>query len=114
MGNYNVLSRPEALRLFQSIESPSESFAIRPESVKLIRKEEKIEDLVLSGCKIVEGTIHSASVLGTILRYSVDAAGVRLTIDVLNDGRTIGSLDQRNVRLMLDPEHLLHLEKEGA
>lgn len=114
MGNYNVLSRPEALRLFPNIDGAAEGFALRPEAIKLVDPDENMEDSLQAGSAVVAATIHSASVLGTILRYTVEAAGVQLTIDVLNDGRAISSQDQTDVRLVLDPLQLLHLEKEGA
>ncbi|RUS43922.1 ABC transporter ATP-binding protein [Cohnella sp. AR92] len=113
MGSYNVLTRPEAMRLFGRLEGSSDSFALRPESVKLIRPDEE-EGARAGGKRIVEGTVDSVSVLGTILRYTVDSGGVRLTIDVLNDGRSIGIGERGSVRLALDPSQLLQLEQEGA
>ncbi|MBB6634678.1 ABC transporter ATP-binding protein [Cohnella thailandensis] len=114
MGSYNVMTRPEALRLFGSLEGSSDSYALRPESVKLIGMEEDPSGHAGRGKRIVDGTVDSVSVLGTIVRYSIEAAGVKLTIDALNDGRLIGIGERRNVRLALDCSQLLQLEKEGA
>jgi putative spermidine/putrescine transport system ATP-binding protein len=115
MGSYNVLTRPEAMRLFGQLEGSSDSFALRPESVKLVRTgDESAAQVQAGGKRIVEGTIDSVSVLGTILRYTVDSNGVRLTIDVLNDGRSVGIGERRSVSLALDPSQLLRLEREGA
>jgi putative spermidine/putrescine transport system ATP-binding protein len=113
MGSYNVLSRPEALRLFEQVDSRAESFAIRPESVILLN-EKTHNEAVHAGKRIVEGTIHSVTILGNIIRYSIDAAGVRLTIDALNDGRSLRTGERSLVSLALDDSQLLHLEKEGA
>ncbi|OAB42254.1 ABC transporter ATP-binding protein [Paenibacillus glacialis] len=113
MGSYNVLTKPEALRLFERIDSASESFAIRPESFILLDEEGR-KDALYAGKRIVDGNVHSVSILGNIIRYSIDAAGVRLTIDALNDGRSFRIGDQGPVSLALDDSQLLHLEKEGA
>jgi putative spermidine/putrescine transport system ATP-binding protein len=113
MGSYNVLTRSEALRLFDQVDSSAESFAIRPESVILLDERAR-EEIAYPGKRIVEGTVNSVSILGNIIRYSIDAAGVQLTIDILNDGRSLRIGERSNVRLALDHSELLRLEKEGA
>ncbi|MNU11250.1 hypothetical protein D3C72_2589560 [compost metagenome] len=62
----------------------------------------------------MEGTVHSASILGNVIRYAIDAAGIRLTVDALNDGRSRRLEEDRKVALALDRAQLLQLEKEGA
>ncbi|UMV49186.1 ABC transporter ATP-binding protein [Paenibacillus macerans] len=115
MGSYNVLSRAEALRLFGSVEGEAESFAIRPESLVLASKDRGDGDEQAdAGKQIVEGTVHSASILGNVIRYTIDAAGIRLTVDALNDGRSPQLGDNSPVNLALDQSQLLQLEKEGA
>jgi putative spermidine/putrescine transport system ATP-binding protein len=113
MGSYNVLTKPEALRLFERVDSTAESFAIRPESVTLLSEETR-KEAVLAGKRIVDGTIYAVSILGNIIRYSIDVAGVRLTIDALNDGRSLRIGERSLVSLALDDSQLLHLEREGA
>lgn len=113
MGSYNVLTRPEALRLFEQLDSAAESFAVRPESVILLSEETR-KEAVLSGKRIVDGTIYSVTILGNIIRYSIDVAGVRLTIDALNDGRSLRIGERSHVSIALDDSQLLHLEREGA
>ncbi|BBI34619.1 ABC transporter ATP-binding protein [Cohnella abietis] len=113
MGSYNVLTRPEALRLFEQLDSASESFAIRPESVLLLSEETR-SDAVHAGKRIVEGTVYSVTILGNIIRYSIDVAGVMLTIDTLNDGRSLRIKERSLVSLALDGSQLLHLDREGA
>ncbi|MNW49800.1 Sulfate/thiosulfate import ATP-binding protein CysA [compost metagenome] len=113
MGSYNVLTRPEVLRLFGSVSSEAECFAIRPESLVLVGEGSEGESSV-TGKQIVDGTIHSVSILGNIIRYVIDAAGVRLTVDTLNDGRSLRVREQSQVSLALDDTQLLQLEKEGA
>ncbi|MFC3800759.1 ABC transporter ATP-binding protein [Cohnella sp. GCM10012308] len=111
MGSYNVLSRADASKLFGNVDSAAHSFAIRPESVVLLTG--RTEPLG-SGRRVAEGMIRSVSILGNVIRYAVEAAGVRLTIDALNDGRSLPLAEQSPVLLALDESQLLHLEKEGA
>lgn len=113
MGSYNVLTRPEVMVLFRGMDSLSQSFAIRPEAVRLFPSGEVNQETV-SGYTLVDGTIHSVSVLGNIIRCTVDTSGIRLTVDLLNDGRWLRLREQDKVTLALDPAELLHLEKEGA
>jgi putative spermidine/putrescine transport system ATP-binding protein len=114
MGSYNVLSRGEALRLFGDEIGFSDSYALRPESVRLLPASQGALAEGERGYRTVEGKIESISVLGNILRYFVIAADVRLTIDLLNDGRSLREDGSGGVRLALDPSQLLALEKEGA
>ncbi|WP_256758577.1 ABC transporter ATP-binding protein [Cohnella sp. WQ 127256] len=116
MGSYNVLSHMEATRLFGEGIGSAASFALRPESVRLlsVNKSTNEYDEIAAGKRIIEGTIDSVHVLGNVIRYVVETTGVRLTIDILNDGRSLRTDEQRVVRLALDPSQLLQLEKEGA
>ncbi|CAM4253878.1 ABC transporter ATP-binding protein [Paenibacillus phoenicis] len=113
MGSYNVLTRAEALRLFGTVPGDAESYAIRPEALSLIGPEQAA-DPAHAGKPIVEGNVHSASILGNVIRYAIDAAGIRLTVDVLNDGRSRRFEENRPVTLVMDHAQLLQLEKEGA
>lgn len=113
MGSYNVLSRPEALSLFREIHSAADRFAIRPEAVTLLTEDEELFGIA-DGKMDVSGVVHAVSVLGNIIRVTVDAAGIRLTVDLLNDGRWMGVREGATVTLLLDPAQLLHLEREGA
>lgn len=113
MGSYNVLTRTEALQLFGQVNRTAESFAIRPEALVLVTGSAR-NGAELAGKRIVEGKVHSVSILGNIIRYAVDAAGVRLTVDALNDGRSLRMGEQSLVTLALDDSQLLQLEREGA
>ncbi|GGF65944.1 spermidine/putrescine ABC transporter ATP-binding protein [Paenibacillus albidus] len=113
MGSYNVLTRAEALLLFRNVDSTADRFAIRPEAITLLREGEGRTEAV-EGCILAGGSVHSVSVLGNIIRLTVDTAGIRLTVDQLNDGRWLRIQEKDNVTLALDPSQLLHLEREGA
>ncbi|MFC5469274.1 ABC transporter ATP-binding protein [Cohnella suwonensis] len=110
IGSYNVLSRAEAVRLFGAEVGEADSFALRPESVKLLPEGESAG----GAGREAEGTIGTVHVLGNVIRYAVNASGVGLTIDKLNDGRSLRAAEGGAVRLALDPSQLLPLEKEGA
>ncbi|WNS41918.1 ATP-binding cassette domain-containing protein [Paenibacillus sp. MMS20-IR301] len=113
MGSYNVLSRAEALALFRRIESRADRFAIRPESVTLLAAGERVQDDA-DGLIDVHGEVQAVSVLGSIIRATVVAEGIALTVDLLNDGRWLRVREGDRVTLLLDPAQLLHLEQEGA
>lgn len=113
MGSYNVLSRADVMRLFGTVNSDAESFAIRPESMVLVSKDREDEQ-AYTGKKTVEGSVYSASILGNVIRYAIDAGGIRLTVDALNDGWSQRMSENSRVKLVLDDAQLLQLEKEGA
>lgn len=113
MGSYNVLTRSEAMTLFQMIDSPADRFAIRPEAITLLNEgDEHLE--MTDGAHLVSGIIKSVSVLGNIIRSTVETTGILLTVDLLNDGRWLQVRAGDRVTLALDSSQLLHLEREGA
>ncbi|TEI26492.1 ABC transporter ATP-binding protein [Pseudomonas aeruginosa] len=72
IGNYNLLDAEQASRLLG--QPCAHQVAIRPESLRL-------------GNEPSEGVpalVRSHSLLGNVIRYRVEAAGVELTVDVLN------------------------------
>lgn len=113
MGSYNVLTRPEVMALFLEIDSSADSFAIRPEAVALLNEGADHQE-VTPGAQVVSGIIKSVSMLGNIIRCTVETAGIILTVDLLNDGQWFWVREGENVTLALKPTDLLHLEREGA
>lgn len=72
IGNYNLLEAAQATRL---LERPfQQKVAIRPESLRLS----------MDASDGIPVQVLSHSLLGNVIRYRVDAAGVELTVDVLN------------------------------
>ena len=114
MGSYNVLTYSEAVRLFGDGIGRAESYALRPESVRLLAGPGERDFFGSDSARVAEGTIDSITVLGNVVRYFVSANGVRLTVDRLNDGSALRMETGGGVRLALDPSQLLQLEKEGA
>ncbi|WP_152221693.1 ABC transporter ATP-binding protein [Pseudomonas sp. SCB32] len=72
IGNYNLLEAAQATRL---LDRPfQQKVAIRPESLRLS----------MDAGDGIPVRVLSHSLLGNVIRYRVDAAGVELTVDVLN------------------------------
>ncbi|MEK4463732.1 ABC transporter ATP-binding protein [Paenibacillus sp. FSL H8-0282] len=113
MGSYNVLTRSEVMTLFRGIDSTKDRFAIRPEAVTLLHEGAGLHE-VAAGVQLVDGIIKSVSVLGNIIRCTVEVEDICLTVDLLNDGRWLRLVEGANVTLALKPSELLHLEREGA
>lgn len=92
IGNYNLLDAESASRL---LERPVHSrLAIRPEAIALS----------LSGT--LDGQVRSHSLLGNIIRYRVEARGVKLLVDVLNRSSADLYPDGQRVSLSIDPTAL--------
>lgn len=113
IGSYNVLAREEAAKLFGDGIGAAASFALRPESVKLLPEGggQDQEAAPANTRRIVAATVDNVHVLGNVIRYFVSAEGVRLTVDKLNDGQSPwGGAGRGAVKLALDPSQLLELE----
>ncbi|BBN62391.1 ABC transporter ATP-binding protein [Pseudomonas sp. KUIN-1] len=96
IGNYNLLEADDATRLMQR---PINSrVAIRPESIQLSLTGE------------LEGEIRSHSLLGNVIRYRVQARGVKLVVDVLNRSADDLHPDGRRVTLNIEPSALCALD----
>lgn len=78
IGNYNILTREEFIRLTGENNVQAEEMAIRPETIELSAEHVKIEREYQ--CM---GTIEESIPRGNILRYKVNVKGVILTSDVL-------------------------------
>ncbi|MBO3274425.1 ABC transporter ATP-binding protein [Pseudomonas schmalbachii] len=91
IGNYNLLDATQASRLLgRTVER---QVAIRPESLRLNPEPGDA----------IEARVLSRSLLGNIIRYRVEAAGVELTVDVLN--RSAERLYPAGSRLGLQIDH---------
>ena len=92
MGNYNLLDAAQAKTLFgMDIRC---QLAIRPESI----------DVRAAGSEGSPARIVRHQLLGNVIRYQVEAAGVTLLVDVLN--RSAASLlpDGASIALQFSPE----------
>ena len=70
IGNYNLLDADAASRLL--LRPITSRVAIRPEAIQI------------GAQGSIEGQVRSHSLLGNVIRYSVEARGVELLVDVLN------------------------------
>lgn len=143
IGNYNVLGPEEAGRLHGLSAQPGVSYAIRPESITLIPVDHDgnplIESRETAAAAIasaslgqgasgrsgtgtggtpftVPGKVVSLVMLGNILRYEVEAAGLSLTVDCLAS-QGLGAFrpgEQSDVILSINPADCIPLEKDGA
>ena len=114
IGHYNVLAREEAARLpgFAAAAPDAGSYAIRPEAIRLAPS--PAAGSSEGGALTVPGVVRSVTVLGSIVRYVVEAAGLSLTVDRLNEGGAAGIGEGDGVVLTMDRSQLLPLAKEGA
>ncbi|RWR03129.1 spermidine/putrescine ABC transporter ATP-binding protein [[Pantoea] beijingensis] len=89
MGNYNLLSPEQAMRLTQR--AYSGQVAIRPEAIVICSPEQGIP-----------ATIVSHSLLGNVIRYRVSVHDIELQVDVLN--RSVADLHPagRSIGLHID------------
>jgi putative spermidine/putrescine transport system ATP-binding protein len=79
IGHYNILSPDEFNRLTGGREKSSADVAIRPETIEITagRKEEN------ENYYQIEGVIKDNTPHGNVLRYTIDANGVKIKADVL-------------------------------
>lgn len=78
MGNYNILTRNEFFFATRSEISGGGEIAIRPETLRIASQPfEEPEDYMF------DGTVVDNTARGNVLRYLVDAGGVKLHVDVL-------------------------------
>ncbi|MEK4513277.1 ABC transporter ATP-binding protein [Paenibacillus anaericanus] len=135
IGNYNVLEPEQAARLAGLAKVPDISYAIRPESIILLPGEgmpstwngsqEFIAATTLSGYATPPfsggdiplywtGKVVSMTMLGNILRYSVESEGVLLSVDILAGQGTYRPSEQSEVTLCVYTSQCIPLEKDGA
>ncbi len=79
IGQYNILSRLEAMRLMGR-EVEGTRFVIRPEVIR-IQAEGKETD---GSGRLIAGIVRRSTMMGNILRYSIEAEGVLLLVDQLH------------------------------
>ena len=78
IGNYNILTASEFIRVTGKPYEASEDVAIRPETISVSRT---VKDV--ANAYHFEGIIKNNTPRGTVLRYDIDVNGVMLKADVL-------------------------------
>lgn len=82
IGNYNVMGGTVLCKLAGPNVQASIQYAIRPETILMERKE--ISADIQGDFYRMNGTIQEVTVLGSVLRYTVDVDGNSWTVDRLN------------------------------
>lgn len=101
IGNYNILDQEQCGRLFQGYEGVT--VAIRPEIILLGSEAGSGDDAYHIAGKVVGQIPH-----GNIIRYTVEANGVRLNVDRLYDGTSM-PVEGQDVWLTIRKEDILTL-----
>ncbi|WP_256760872.1 ABC transporter ATP-binding protein [Cohnella sp. WQ 127256] len=82
IGNYNVWSRDQLKGIpMNGVPSQGEMFAVRPEAIQLVSTEQAGH----IGEYTADGTITMATILGNVMRFDVDVAGLNIRVDMLNE-----------------------------
>jgi len=93
IGNYNVLTGAQLSELSGGagvfLQGTADAYALRPEAVRLHPAGDARADMDSLASFAVPAIVREMSVLGNILRYTIAAgdSGVKLTVDVINEGR---------------------------
>lgn len=119
IGNYNVLTPEHVARLeglgARNSDGSNESYAIRPESIRLLPLGEENAEAEPPGSTLPlrwSGKVTSMTMLGNILRYSVEVSGLSLTVDMLAGGGEFRPTEQSEVILAVSPDQCIRLEQD--
>jgi len=101
IGHYNVLSPSDAAQLLKTKALDCKVVAIRPEAITFDKPEGKLT---------FTGKVTQLSMLGSVIRYHLDCAGIPIHMETVNHNTkplTAGDV----VQLYLDPTDLLQIDK---
>jgi putative spermidine/putrescine transport system ATP-binding protein len=108
IGNYNVWSRDQLKGIpLQGLPEQGEMFAVRPEAIRLVNDDHVVDIHELSS----SGYVTMATILGNVIRFEVNMAGLNVTVDILNeqglDRPSIGA----PVKLIISHAELKNIKK---
>jgi putative spermidine/putrescine transport system ATP-binding protein len=110
IGNYNVWSREQLQgRPVSGVPGHGEMFAVRPEAIRFAGQNEE------AGTDDVEadGKVSLVTILGNVLRFEVDVAGLPVTVDMLS-GQSIDHLGTGTpVRLLIPRSEWKNVQKSS-
>lgn len=108
MGNYNILKKEDLQHMIKDINGKPDGhlFAVRPEVIKM-----RID---LSGYdntteRYFSGKITDIIVLGSILRFHIEAEGITVTVDVLNNDENRSFMKNQSAYLLIPIEEFKKL-----
>ena len=112
MGHYNVLTSHQAHALL-GIMSRAARVALRPEAIYLQPVSEaspggEVPTHAGPGCR---GVIRRRQLLGNIVRYAVECAGIELSVDALNRGSRHLLAEESEVLVFVDLDEVQELEE---
>lgn len=108
IGNYNVWSREELRQAaVQGLPEQGEMFAVRPEAIRLVSGHEHVNPEELS----MVGHITLTTVLGNVIRYEVNSAGLHIVVDTLNEQGVNRPDIGTPVKLVIPPSEWKNIKK---
>lgn len=109
IGNYNVWSREQLMGLpVQGVPEQGEMFAVRPEAIRM-----EIGAGDMGSGVVADGKVSLVTILGNVLRFEVDVAGLQVTVDMLS-GQSIEHLGAGTpVRLFIPREEWKSIHKSS-
>jgi putative spermidine/putrescine transport system ATP-binding protein len=113
IGSYNVMNAQELGRLTGNLERRGGSVAIRPEAIRLARRESEQRWAEGEGFEAA-GRIEEVILLGNVLRFNVLVQDVTLTVDILNGSERPGLETGSEVKLWIPREACRVLDDGGA
>jgi putative spermidine/putrescine transport system ATP-binding protein len=110
IGHYNVWSRAQLQgRPLRGLPEQGDMFAVRPEAIRMEAGPGGAAD---SGI-VAEGQVSMVTILGNVLRFEVDVAGLPVTVDMLS-GQSIEHLGAGTpVRLFIPREECKSIQKSS-
>jgi putative spermidine/putrescine transport system ATP-binding protein len=109
IGNYNVWSREQLMGLpVRGVPEQGEMFAVRPEAIRM-----DIGAGDMGSGVVADGKVSLVTILGNVLRFEVDVAGLQVTVDMLS-GQSIEHLGAGTpVRLFIPREEWKSIHKSS-
>jgi putative spermidine/putrescine transport system ATP-binding protein len=113
IGSYNVVNAQELGRFTGDLERKGGCFAIRPEAIRLARRDSEQSWPESEGFEAV-GRIDEVIMLGNVLRFNVKVQDLLLTVDVLNGSERPGLEAGSEVKLWIPREACKVLDDGGV
>ncbi|TJY38959.1 ABC transporter ATP-binding protein [Cohnella pontilimi] len=109
IGNYNVWSREQLKGLpVHGLPEQGDMFAVRPEAIRMDTAAGDNENGV-----VADGKVSYVSILGNVLRFEVDVAGLPVTVDMLS-GQSIEHLSTGTpVKLFIPRDEWKSIQKSS-
>ncbi len=104
IGHYNVLDAAQARALLGDALPAAAVYAVRPET---------FTQETAPGALPVSGTVTALSMLGSMLRYTLDCAGLAVNVELINRGENPYRVGER-IEVFLDPKNVVCIDEASA